>query len=226
MQIDVWSDIVCPWCAIGKKRLEAALRQFEQADQVQVTWHSFEIDQTPAAERPAVASITELLAKKYGMSLAQAQAANERVVGLASAEGMRWDMQKVKPSATFDAHRLLQWAGEHGLQGALMDRLMTAYFAEGQFLSDPVVLQQLASEVGLDGNAAAEILASDRFAAEVRTDEKVAAKNGITGVPFFVLGGRYAVSGAQPAAALVQALTRAWTDPLARQPADSPTPPA
>ncbi len=226
MQIDVWSDIVCPWCAIGKKRLEAALLQFDHADQVQVVWHSFELDQTPAAERPPVGSITELLAKKYGMSLAQAQAANERVVTQAAAEGMTWDIEKVKPSATFDAHRLLQFAGQGSLQAKLMDRLMTAYFAEGQLLSDPAVLHKLAGEVGLDATEAAEILASDRFAAEVRADEKFAAHNGITGVPFFILGGRYGVSGAQPAAALAQALATAWKDPLTHRQADSPIRPA
>jgi predicted DsbA family dithiol-disulfide isomerase len=212
MKIDVWSDIACPWCAIGKKRLETALRQFEHAGEVQVVWHSFELDQTPTADRPHFASITELLAKKYGMSLAQAQAANDRVVAQAAAEGMAWDMQKVKPSATFDAHRLLQLAGQRGKQAQLMDRLMAAYFAEGQFLSDPAVLQKLAAEAGLDAPEVEAVLASERFAAEVRADEQIAAKNGITGVPFFVLGGRYAVSGAQPAAAMLQALTQAWND--------------
>ena len=212
MKIDVWSDIACPWCAIGKKRLESALRQFEHAGQVQVVWHSFELDQTPAADRPHFGSITELLAKKYRMSLAQAQAANDRVMAQAAAEGLVWDMGKVKPTATFDAHRLLQLAGQRGRQSQLMDRLMAAYFAEGQFLSDPAVLLQLAVEAGLDAPEVEAVLASERFAAEVRADEQIAAKNGITGVPFFVLGGRYAVSGAQPAAAMVQALTQAWND--------------
>lgn len=212
MKIDVWSDIACPWCAIGKKRLEKALRQFEHGAAVQVVWHSFELDPTPTAERPQFGSITELLAKKYGMSLAQAQAANDRVVAQAAAEGLTWDMQKVKPSATFDAHRLLQWAGQRGSQAQLMDRLMAAYFAEGQLLSDPAVLQKLAAEVGLDAAEVEAVLASDRFAAEVRADEQSAARNGITGVPFFVLGGRYAVSGAQPATVMVQALTQAWNE--------------
>lgn len=212
MKIDVWSDIACPWCAIGKKRLETALRQFEHAGEVQVVWHSFELDQTPTAERPHFDSIIELLAKKYGMSLAQAQASSDRVMAQAAAEGMVWDMRKVKPSATFDAHRLLQLAGQRGGQSPLMDRLMAAYFAEGLNLSDSAVLQKLAVEAGLDATEVEAVLASDRFAAEVRADERIAAKNGISGVPFFVLGGRYAVSGAQPAAALVQALTQAWDD--------------
>ncbi len=212
MQIDVWSDIACPWCAIGKKRLESALQQFDRAGEVQVVWHSFELDRTPADARPKFNNIAELLAKKYGMTLAQAQAANERVMAQAAAEGLHWNMDTVQPSSTFDAHRLLQYAATRGLQSQLMERLMAAYFAEGLLVSDPAVLQQLAEQVGLDPAEVAQVLASDRFAAEVRADEQAAAQNGITGVPFFVLDERYAVSGAQPAAVFAQALQTAWQE--------------
>lgn len=222
MRIDVWSDIVCPWCAIGKKRLEAALARFEHGSEVQVVWHAFELDPTPAAQRPKVGSIAELLAKKYGMSIEQAKAANARVTAAAAVEGMHWNTDAIQPSATFDAHRLLAFAATqrdkagHGVQAPLMERLMTAYFAEGQLISRRETLQALAVEVGLDPADVADLLASDAFTDEVRADERTAAQSGITGVPFFVLGGRYAVSGAQPAEMMLGALQQAWADPEAR----------
>ncbi len=210
MQIDVWSDIVCPWCAIGKQRLDAALRTFAHADQVEVVWHAFELDPTPSEKRPKYNSITELLAKKYGMSLAQAQAANERVVATAEQEGLQWQMDKVIPTATFDAHRLLQLAATVELQPQVMARLMQGYFAEGKNLSDRTTLAALAVEGGLDATQVEAVLASDQFAAAVRDDERLATEAGITGVPFFVIDRKYALSGAQPAATMARALDEAW----------------
>ena len=222
MRIDVWSDIVCPWYAIGKKRLASALARFEHADEVQVVWHAFELDPTPQAQRPHFDSIAELLAKKYGMPLEQAKAANARVTAAAADEGMHWNTDAIQPSATFDAHRLLAFAatqdrqaGEH-VQAALMDRLMTAYFAEGQLISQHATLQAAGEAVGLAAADVADLLASDAFTDEVRADERMAAQSGITGVPFFVLGGRYAVSGAQPVELLLGGLRQAWADPEAR----------
>ena len=218
MRIDVWSDIVCPWCAIGKKRLETALKQFEHAAECEVVWHSFELDSTPEAQRPPVTSIIELLAKKYRMTLAQAQAANDRVSAAAQAEGLAWEMAKIRPSGTLDAHRLLHLAAHYGLQTKLMDALMNGYFAGGRHLADPATLTELAVTAGLDPAEVAELLTGNAFLAEVRADQRQATQLGITGVPFFVLGSRYGLSGAQPVAAFLQALSEAWADPEAHSP--------
>lgn len=181
-----------------------------------MVWHSFELDPTPADQRPVVANVTELLANKYRMSLAQAQAASDRVSATAAAEGLVWDMAQVRPSATLDGHRLLHLAGHHGVQSRLMDALMDGYFARGRLLSDAATLTELAVGAGLPADEVAEVLAGDAFLAEVRADQRQAAQLGISGVPFFVLGRRYGLSGAQPVATLRQALAEAWADPEAR----------
>ncbi len=213
MRIDVWSDIVCPWCAIGKKRLEKALSVWEHGEQTRVVWHSFELDPTPKARRKPVGSLHELLASKYGMSPADALAANQRVTDVALAEGMQWNLSIAKPNCTLDAHRLLQLGASAGVQKPLMDAMMAAYFAEGKDISDPAVLTELGLAQGLSPTAIAALLAVDDWLAEVRDDEQQAAAHGITGVPFFVLGGRYGLSGAQPPETFARALAQAWADP-------------
>jgi len=209
VRIDVWSDIVCPWCYIGKRHLEQALAAFAHAGEVEIVWRAFELD--PSAPRVREAgSQAERLAKKYGTTTAQAQVMIDRVVQAAAKAGIEMRYDRMRGGNTFDAHRLLHLAHEQGKQDALKERLMRAYFTEGEAIGDAEALERLATEVGVDG--ARDVLAGDRFAREVRGDQQLARELGITGVPFFVMAGRLGVSGAQPADVLVGALERAWAE--------------
>jgi len=212
LRVDVWSDIACPWCYIGKRRLEAALARFEHRDDVEVVWRAFELDPSAPRVRPTDASYAERIARKYAMPVAQAQAAVERMTGVAAADGLSFRFDRVRPGNTFDAHRLVHLAGEHAKQDAMKERLLLAYMTEGEAIGEVETLIRLAAEVGLDPEEARAALASDAHAGAVREDEAIARNAGITGVPFFVFGGRYAVSGAQPPEVLLSALERAWAD--------------
>jgi predicted DsbA family dithiol-disulfide isomerase len=208
MKVEIWSDIVCPWCAIGRKRFFAALERFEHADAVEVRVRSFELD--PNAPLAPEGTAAERLAAKYGTSLEQARAMHANVTALAAEEGLAFDYDRARPGNTFDAHRLLQLAWERGVQPALKDRLMRAYFEEGEPISDPETLVRLGAEAGLDPDEARAALAGDAYAAEVREDEATARGFGITGVPFFVFDRRLGVSGAQSPDVLLSALRQAW----------------
>jgi predicted DsbA family dithiol-disulfide isomerase len=213
LTIEIWSDVVCPWCYIGKRRFERALAQFEHRDDVEVVWRSFELD--PTAERAPSGTSAERLAGKYGMSIEQAEAKHAEISALAAAEGLDFHFEIARSGNTFDAHRLLHLAAEQGVQGAAKERIMRGYFSEGEPVSDPEALVRLVAQAGVDADAARAVLAGDAYADAVRADEALAHQIGIQGVPFFVLGRRYGVSGAQPAPALLGALERAW-DELAR----------
>lgn len=205
LRIDVWSDIACPWCHVGKRRLEAALARFPERDRVTVVWHSFELD--PSAPRASEAApYAARLARKYGFSVADAEGMIARMTETAALDGLDFHFEKIRPGNTFDAHRLLHLAHARGLQDALKERLFRAYLGEGQAIGHHEVLARLAVEVGLDAAEVRATLASDAYAREVREDEQQARELGVRGVPFFVLAGRYAVSGAQPVDALLAAL--------------------
>jgi len=180
---------------------------------VQVVWHSFELD----PEAPATTSVppAERLAAKYGMSLAQAHEANERVSALAAEEGLEYHLDEARSGNTFDAHRLLHLAADRGLQGQLKERLLRAYFTERVAVGDRNELARLAVEVGLDADEVQALLEGDGYAEDVRADESLARSYGIGGVPFFVLDDRYGISGAQPTELFAQALQQAWSE---RQP--------
>ncbi|HYW25916.1 MAG TPA: DsbA family oxidoreductase [Terriglobales bacterium] len=210
MKVEIWSDVVCPWCYIGKRRFESGLAAFEQRDEVEVQWRSFELD--PRAPRTSDGDQVERLARKYGMTREAALAAQARVTGLAAEEGLAYRLDLARPANTFDAHRLLHLAAERGVQGAAEERLFAAYFTEGRALSDPETLVALAGEVGLDEAAAREVLQGDAYAEAVAGDEREAAALGISGVPFFVIDRRYGISGAQPADLIQRALAQAWAD--------------
>jgi predicted DsbA family dithiol-disulfide isomerase len=212
LRIDVWSDIVCPWCYVGKRRLEAALAQFPQREAVEVVWRAFELDPSAPAVRDERVPYAERLARKYGTSVDQAQKMIDRMTEVAAADGLDFRFDRIRSGRTFDAHRLLHLAAERGLQDALKERLLRAYMTEGAAIGDPKTLVRLASEAGLDADEAERVLASDAYAAEVRSEEDDARDLGVTGVPFFVIGGRYAVSGAQPAEVLLGAVTAAWNE--------------
>ena len=208
LTVDIWSDVACPWCYIGKKRFEAGLAQFAHRDQVEVTWHSFELD--PGMPMEISGSLVERLAKKFGTSQAQVLAMNAQITGLAAQEGIQFQLDRVKPTNTFLAHQLIHFAAEHDQQDAMKERLLQAYFSDGLKVSDLETLGNLASELGLDANAARAALSQAQFAEAVRADERHAAELGISGVPFFVFDGRYGVSGAQAAETFLDVLNQVW----------------
>ncbi|HUX19933.1 MAG TPA: DsbA family oxidoreductase [Spirochaetia bacterium] len=210
MKIEIWSDVVCPWCYIGKRRLESALSQFEHESEVSVTWRSFELN--PSAPVRDSVPLEEMLAKKYGMNLDEARAANARVTELAAAEGLEYHLDQAHSANSFNAHRLIHLAARHGLQGEMKERLMRAHFTEGIAVGESNLLIGLAKEVGLDGGETRELLAGGLFAEEVRGDEAAARSHGISGVPFFLIEGKWGISGAQPTEVFSQALEQLWGD--------------
>lgn len=220
MRIEIWSDVVCPWCYIGKRNLEAALAEFPHADQVTVEWRSFELD--PTTPTQVGLSMDEVLERKYGMSPDQAATANRQMTELAARVGLEYHLDRVRIGNTFDAHRLLHLAAHEGRGGEMKERLLHAYFTEGRTVSDPASLTDLAAEIGLDRERVGAVLASDEYADEVRADEARAVELGSTGVPFFVLDGRFGVPGAQPPDVLLRLLHRVWdsSEQAAGPPAD------
>jgi len=210
MLIEIWSDVVCPWCYIGKRRFEAAFELFEHRDSATVVWRSFELD--PNAPRTAQQPVREMLTAKYGVSLAEADQMQSRVAGIAAQEGLDYRLDLTRRTNTFDAHRLLHHAKSLGKQAEMKERLMKAYFMEGAAPGDLETLVALAAETGLDALAAREILESGAFADDVRADEERAARLGIRGVPFFLAAGQFGASGAQPVGVLRDLLQRAWDE--------------
>lgn len=210
MKVEIWSDVVCPWCAIGKRRFERALSQFDHADEVQVVLRSFELD--PTAPRSRDTDLVGHLAAKYGMSREQAEASQDRLTEMAEIEGLEFHFEKAQPGNTLDAHRLLHLAEDRGLQDAVAQGLFTGYFRDGWAIGELDVLRAIAVEAGLDGTEVDEVLASDRYVAEVRADEQEAQALGVSGVPFFVIDRRYGVSGAQSPDLLLELLDKAWEE--------------
>jgi predicted DsbA family dithiol-disulfide isomerase len=210
MKVEIWSDVVCPWCYIGKRRFESALSQFSHRDDVEVVWRSFELD--PSAPARRTGDNAERLAAKYGMSLQEAIASQDRLTTLATLEGLDFRFDLAQSGNTFDAHRVLHLAAQHGVQGDLKERLFRAYFSDGEPIGDAETLVRLAAEVGLPTDEAKAVLTSGTYTEAVRAEEREATELGITGVPFFVVDRRYGVSGAQPAEVLLGVLDRAWAD--------------
>jgi predicted DsbA family dithiol-disulfide isomerase len=212
LRIDVWSDIACPWCYVGKRRLERALAEFPHAAAVEVVWHAFELDPAAPKERDPSVSHAERIAKKYGISTEQARRNSERLRDTARGEGLAFDFEHIRSGNTFDAHRLVHLGRERGVQGAVKERLLRAYLEEGALMSDHGTLLRLAVEAGLDEREVADVLASEQYTDAVRADEAEAHELGIDGVPCFVLDGRFAVSGAQSPQVLLSALQQAWSE--------------
>ena len=208
MNVEIWSDISCPWCAVGKRRFERALAEFEHRDEVTVTFRSFELDPDAPAAREG--STAEHLAAKYGTSLEQAEAMNANMTRTAAEEGLEFRFDLARGGNTFDAHRLLHLAAAHGRQQELKERLMRAYLGEGELMSDHAALTRLALEAGLPEDEVRDTLATDRFADAVREDEATARGLGISAVPFFVIDRRFGLAGAQPPEVLGEGLRRAW----------------
>lgn len=210
MKIEIWSDVVCPFCYVGKRRLEAALADFPQRDQVEVVWRSFELN--PDAPAETGEPLDAMLANKYGMGLEEARAANARVTAMAADAGLEFRLDRARSGNTFDAHRLIHLAAEHGLGDAAKERLLRAYFTEGRAIGRRDVLVAVGVELGLPEVDVRAALEGAAFGSAVRADEREARELGVQGVPFFVFDRRLAVSGAQPVAVFGQALARAWAE--------------
>lgn len=210
MPVDVWSDVICPWCCIGRAHLQSALEQFEHGNDVVVTWRSFELD--PHASTQQDVTIDEHLSRKYGISTDEVARMQQAVTQRAAQAGLEFRLERTHPTNTFDAHRLLHLARESGRQEEVTGRFFRGYFTEGAAIGDPAMLATLAEEAGLDPDEIADVLGSDRYADAVRADEDQARAYGVTGVPFFVIDGRYGVAGAQPVDQLLAALRQAWAD--------------
>lgn len=208
MRVDIWSDVVCPWCYVGKARFENALGSFAHRDEVEVVYRSFELDPArPADERETVLG---MLSRKYGMPPEQAREAEERVAGLARAEGLGYNSQRPVGN-TFSLHRVLHLGKEQGVQHDLLAAIYRAYFAEAREIFDAPVITAVAAAAGLDAEAVRKVLDNgDAYAGDVRADENEARRLGISGVPFFVFDMTLGVSGAQAADTFSQALEQAW----------------
>jgi predicted DsbA family dithiol-disulfide isomerase len=210
LRVDIWSDIACPWCYVGKRRLETALQAFARRDAVEVVWHSFELD--PQAPTENAQNMRDALARKYGRSAEQAQDMMDAMTQTAAGEGLTYHFEQTRLTNTFLAHQLLHLAAERGVQDAMKERLLRAYMTEGRHVGDLDTLVALAAEVGLDSAEVRAALAGGQYAPDVRRDEAQAHALGITGVPFFVLGGKYGVSGAQVPEVLLGALQQVWAE--------------
>jgi predicted DsbA family dithiol-disulfide isomerase len=204
IQIEIWSDLVCPFCYIGKRNLENALQRFAARERVQIYWRSFELDSS--RQKKPNGTVYELLARKYGQDLDWAKRATAHTTLRAKQVGLVFDYDRVIPANTFDAHRLIHLANQHGLQAQAEERFMSAYFTEGKNINDAATLQQLAIGIGLKEADVKDTLQSEAFAADVRQDEREEMKLGITGVPFFLFNREVPVSGAQPPEVLLSTL--------------------
>ena len=210
MRVEIWSDVVCPWCYIGKRRFESALARFPHAGEVEVRWRSFELD--PSAPATGDVDLVGHLAAKYGVSRDEAAAMNERMTVTAAGEGLAFRLDIARRGRTFDAHRLLHLAADHGLQDDLKERLLAAYQTRGEPIADHEVLTRAAVTAGLDEAEVAGVLAGDAYAEAVRGDEDEARRLAVRGVPFFVFDRRYAVAGAQQADVLLEVLQKTWDE--------------
>ncbi|MED5052812.1 DsbA family oxidoreductase [Anoxybacillus rupiensis] len=208
MKIEVWSDFVCPFCYIGKRRLEQAIEQLSYKDQIEVIFRSFELD--PNAKTQDDMTIVEHLAEKYGISTEEAKRMTDNVAKQAESVGLVFRFEKMKPLNTFDAHRLAQYAKKQGKMSEMAEKLFYAYFTDSREISDHHVLAELAEAIGLKGEEVKQMLKTEQHAEEVRSDEAEAQRFGVRAVPFFVVNRQYAISGAQPTEIFVQVLQKAW----------------
>ena len=207
--VEIWSDVVCPWCFIGKRRFEAALADFDHRQDVEVVWRAFELD--PSAPPRREGDPATRLARKYGITVDQAVAANDRLTRLAAREGLDYHLDRALGGNSFDAHRLVHLAQRDGLGDAMHERLLRAHLEEARPIGDPDTLVALATEVGLDADEVARLLDGDELADEVRADERRAVELEITGVPYFLFDGRIGLPGAQDVDLISRVLDRAWT---------------
>jgi predicted DsbA family dithiol-disulfide isomerase len=210
MRIEIWSDVVCPWCYIGKRRLEQALDAFPHRDEVEVVYRSFELD--PTAPQAATETTVEALARKWGTDVAGARQAMARGDEVAAEEGLHFRHHDAPRARTVDAHRLLHLALDAGVQAELKEALMAAYFTRGESMGDHDVLRKAAADAGLDPARVDEVLDSSEYADAVQADVDQARAFGANGVPFYVVDRKYGISGAQAREVFAQVLERAWEE--------------
>ena len=208
MIIDVWSDVVCPWCFIGKRRLEKALEQFEYKDEITVRHRAFEL----APDATEIMPTSKLLAEKYRVSPQDVEAMQANVCAIADGEGLCYNLDETLSGNTFDAHRLLLWAATLGKQDELLEAMYSSYFEKSLPLFSHLDLCFVAESVGMASVDVMNILESDQFKSEAIADRELATQLGATGVPFFVVDMKYAISGAQPLEAFVQTINTAWSE--------------
>jgi protein disulfide-isomerase len=205
MKIEIWSDVVCPFCYIGKRHLEEALRKLPDLD-VDIVWKSFELD--PNAPVDSDLDIYDTLAKKYGRDREWAKQMNANVVQMASSAGLDFNMDEVKPTNSFNAHQLIHLARKHGKQNEMKEALLSAYFVEGKHVGDTLTLVQIASDAGLDQNEVKQVLENNTYSSQVVLDVEEAHRLGVQGVPFFYINEKYGLSGAQPVEVFTEALQK------------------
>ncbi|GAA1522631.1 DsbA family oxidoreductase [Nocardioides humi] len=208
MRIEIWADVVCPWCYIGKRRLEKALASFDHRDEVEVVYRSYELD--PFAPEVGTETTVQVLGRKLGADEAGTRAMMAQADEVAATEGLHFAHADALHARTLTAHRLLHLARSEGRQQALLEEILAAYFTRGESLGDHDVLRRAAAAAGLDAGRVEEVLGSDEFRDEVMADVAQARAYGSSGVPFFVLDGRFGISGAQPTELFEQALAQAW----------------
>ncbi|PKR77298.1 disulfide bond formation protein DsbA [Halalkalibacillus sediminis] len=210
MKIEVWSDVVCPFCYIGKRRLERALSDFAHSKEVDVEFKSFQLDSN--AEKNTNQNIHEMLANKYGVSYEKGKEMNESMAMQAKEEGLDFHFDQVIPTNTEDAHRLSQYAKQQGKMYKFMERVMKAYFTEGKDVGEHQILADLAEEVGLDKKESLQVLAEGHYKGAVVGDQQLAQQLGVQGVPFFVFNEKYALSGAQPTESFKEVLEKVYEE--------------
>ena len=208
MQIEIWSDVICPWCYIGKRRFEKALEQFGHQKNINVVWRSFELDRNAPQQYPG--TLEERLASKYGVSRQEAAAMNARVTAVARETGLEYRLENARPGNTFDAHRLLHFATTKNVGDQAAECIMQAYFSESLPVGDRIALAGLAPKFGITEAEAIKMLKSDDYSDAVRADELRAAEFGVAGVPFFVFDEKSGISGAQPIEVFVEALQQTY----------------
>ena len=210
MKVEIWSDVMCPFCYIGKRRFENALQQLSFRDEIDIEWKSFQLD--PSMQHEPGKTIHEYLAERKGFSVQKAKELNNQVTSMAAAEGLKYDFDKAVVANSFDAHRFSHLAAKHGKGDAAEESLFKAYFSEGKNIADRDTLVQLGIDIGLDAADVKQALEGNAYAQEVEQDIAEATTLGIRGVPFFVIDRKYAVSGAQATEVFLQALDQSFTE--------------
>ncbi|CAM4435090.1 putative DsbA family dithiol-disulfide isomerase [Paenibacillus endophyticus] len=210
MKVEIWSDYVCPFCYIGKRKFELALEKFAHKDKIEVAFKSFELD--PSADPNSNVSTYSMLAAKYGMSVEKAKETTRNVAEQAAAVGLSFHFDLAVSTNTFDAHRLVKYAAQQGKDIELSERLFKAYFTEGENIGNHERLASLAADAGLDASEVLAMLQTDQYSAKVREEETEGSQLGIKGVPFYVIDRKYAVSGAQSPAVFLDTLNKAWEE--------------
>ena len=196
MEVEIWSDVVCPYCYIGKKHFEKALEQLPNKGEIKIIWRSFELD--PNAQKEYPGDLYDMLSSRYRTTRERAKEMNKRVLEMAGKAGLKFHLDEVKPSNSFDAHRIIKLAAKYGLQDKAEEKCFAAFFSRGLNIGKEESLKKVGEEIGLESEEVENVLSTDMYADEVRNDEQMAAQFGISGVPFFVFDRKYGVSGAQP----------------------------